>query len=108
MKALAGILAAAVCLAAPLSPGRKWTTLQRLEPEHLRAVHEARLRFAKERKQSSERGVYQDYAAVLHVHAEDSAHTGGARQQVLEAAKQTGIRVVLLSDHNGPKPETWH
>src|SRR5262249_26052489 len=39
---------------------------------------------------------------------EDSNHTLGTRDQVLAAAKKTGVRVVLLTDHRGPKPETWH
>src|SRR5262249_17852029 len=42
------------------------------------------------------------------VHAEDSDHTKGTREEVLAAAKKTGVRVVMFSDHRGPKPETWH
>ncbi len=52
-------------------------------------------------------GVYQDFRAVLHVHAEDSGHTKGTRAEVLKAAKEDDVQVVLFSDHGGPKPETW-
>lgn len=90
-----------------LKPGRKYSTVERLAPERLAAVHAARLRFAQERKAPPPAGVYQDYPAVLHVHAEDAPHTLGTRAQVLAAAKQVGLRVVLLSDHGGPKPATW-
>ena len=86
----------------------KLTATQRLELQHLQATHETRLRFASERRPLPDFGVYQDFRAVIHVHAEDAPHTKGTRQQVFEAAKKTGIRIVMFTDHDGPKPETWH
>jgi acetyl esterase/lipase len=99
--------AAAALLADTPSPGRKLTTLQRMEEGHLAAVHEARMRLAKERKAQPQPGVFTDYRAVLHVHAEDSDHTKGTREEVLRAAKATGVSVVMFTDHRGPKPDTW-
>ena len=84
------------------------TTQQRLETPHLLATHETRLRFARERQPLPNLGTYDDFRAVMHVHAEDAEHTKGTRQQVLEAAKKTGVRIVMFTDHGGPKPETWH
>src|SRR4051812_11306716 len=84
------------------------TPEQRLEPARLKAVHEDRLRFARERRPVPDLSLYEDFRAVLHVHAEDSDHTKGTRQEVLAAARKTGVRVVMFSDHRGPKPETWH
>src|SRR4029078_5293029 len=52
-------------------------------------------------------GVYADYRAVLHVHAEDSDHTKGTRAEVLRAAKAAGVSIVMFTDHRGPKPDTW-
>lgn len=52
-------------------------------------------------------GIYHDYRAVMHVHAEDAEHTLGTRQQVLEGAKAAGVKVVLSTDHRGPKPDSW-
>lgn len=89
------------------SPGRKYSTLQRMEEAHLSAVHEARLNFARQRKSLPRLGVYNDYRAVMHVHAEDADHTKGTRAEVLTAAKATGVSVVMFTDHRGPKPETW-
>jgi acetyl esterase/lipase len=89
------------------SPGRKLTTLQRLEESHLAAVHETRLRLARERTALPQPGIYNDYRAVLHVHAEDSDHTKGTRAEVLRAAKAVGVSVVMFTDHRGPKPDTW-
>lgn len=51
--------------------------------------------------------IYNDYRAVLHVHAEDSAHTKGTRAEVLKGAKAAGVQVVLFTDHRGPKADTW-
>jgi hypothetical protein len=74
---------------------------------HLEAVHAARDRFAAARKSLPAEPELHEYRAILHVHAEDSAHTGGTREQVLAAAKRTGTQVILFSDHRGPKPDTW-
>jgi acetyl esterase/lipase len=93
--------------AATLSPGRKYTTLERLEPAHLEATHQARLRFAKERKKLPSVGLYNDYRAVMHVHAEDADHTKGTRAEVLQGAKAAGVQIVMFTDHRGPKPDTW-
>jgi hypothetical protein len=85
-----------------LKPGRKYTTLERLKPEHLRALHEDRLRYQRERKTVALQTGYQDLRAILHAHAEDSAHTGGARPELLAAARQTGVKIVMLTDHVRP------
>jgi len=83
------------------------TARQRIETQQLKAVHEARQQFARNRSGLQNFGVYEDYRAVIHVHAEDSDHTKATRAEVLTAAKKTGVRVVLFTDHRGPKPETW-
>ncbi|MBI1786762.1 MAG: alpha/beta hydrolase fold domain-containing protein [Acidobacteria bacterium] len=101
-----GLLLAVLALQAA-SPGRKYTTLERLDAARLEAVHQARARFAAARKPVQLESLYNDYRAVLHVHAEDSKHTFGTRDEVLRAAKATGVSVVFFTDHNGPRPETW-
>jgi acetyl esterase/lipase len=100
-------IAAAVLFADVPSPGRKYTTIERLDATHLEAVHQARLKFAKERKSLPQSGVYNDYRAVLHVHAEDAPHTKGTRPEVQAGAKAAGVQVVMFTDHRGPKPDTW-
>jgi acetyl esterase/lipase len=103
------LLAAAIplCAQPALKPGRKFTTIQRLAPERLAAVHAARESFQKARRTLSPAGIYQDFPSVVHIHAQDAPHTLGTRAEVLAAAKQTGIRAVFFSDHNGPQPDTW-
>ena len=106
-RVLSLCLLAAVLLADQPSPGRKYTTLQRLEEPHLAAVHAARQALAGARKTLPWQGVYYDYRAVMHVHAEDADHTKGTRVEVLRGAKAAGVSVVMFTDHRGPKPDTW-
>ena len=86
----------------PLGPGRKYTSIERMKIEHLRAVHADRLRYSQERQQVSISIGYKDYRAVLHAHAEDATHTGGTRPELLAAARRTGVQIVMLTDHVRP------
>ncbi len=81
--------------------------LERLERPHLQAVHEARQRFVQERRLPPSHGLYDDYRAVMHIHAEDADHTKGTRPEMLAAARKTGVQVVFTTDHRGPQPEAW-
>jgi len=99
--------ASLVCAGSAETSASHLTVLQRLETPHLQATHEARLRFARERLSLPDLGLFEDFRAVVHVHAEDAEHTKGTRQQVLEAARKTGVRIVMFTDHDGPRPETW-
>lgn len=83
-------------------PGRKYTMTERLRPERLRAVHEARRRLATQRKAVRLRTGLRDFKAILHAHAEDAQHTGGTRPELLRAAQATGISIVMLTDHVRP------
>jgi hypothetical protein len=83
-------------------PTRKYTTIERLRPERLRAVHADRLQHQKQRKQLRVIKNYNDYRAIMHVHAEDSAHTGGTRPELLAACQRTGINIVMLTNHWRP------
>ncbi|MDA1272838.1 MAG: alpha/beta hydrolase fold domain-containing protein [Verrucomicrobia bacterium] len=76
--------------AGPLEATR--TVAQRIEVQHLRAVHEERARLAAARSVIPGFAVYDDFRAVMHVHAEDSDHTKGTREQVLEASIRESLR----------------
>ena len=107
---LASLLTASVTRGAtePASNTNRFTPIERLQPDRLKAAHDDRLRFARDRRPLPDFGVFaHDFRAVLHVHAEDADHTKGTRAEVLAAAKKTGVQVVMFSDHQGPKPETW-
>jgi hypothetical protein len=53
-----------------------------------------------------------DYRAILRAHAEDSAHTGGTRPEVLAETRRAGISAILLTDHHRPPKdficESWN
>jgi hypothetical protein len=85
-----------------LKPGRKYTTIERMQPERLRAVSEDRSRYQRSRHAVSIETGYGDFRGVLHAHAEDSTHTGGTRRELLAAAKSAGVQVVMLTDHVSP------
>jgi hypothetical protein len=86
-----------------LGPGRKYTTIERMQIDRLRAVHADRLRYQSERKPVSLSTGYNEYRAVLHAHAEDATHTGGTRPELLAAAKRAGVQIVMLTDHVRPE-----
>lgn len=85
-----------------LSTGRKYRTVERIAPERLQAVSEARGALRRNRREVALKHGLTDYRAILHAHAEDSAHTGGTRPELLAAAKKTGVKVILLTDHVRP------
>ncbi len=103
--------AASPSAAAGLGPGRKYTTVERLTEARLRAVNEDRMGYQKSRQAVKLRTGLDDYRAIMHAHAEDSAHTGGTRPEILDAAKRAGVRIILLSDHVRPPKdfinESW-
>ncbi|MBX3278297.1 MAG: histidinol phosphatase [Acidobacteria bacterium] len=86
-----------------LGPGRKYTTVERLQPERLRAVHEDRLRLQRQRREVTLSTGYRDFRAILHAHAEDASHTGGTRPELLAAALRTNVHIIMLTDHVRPQ-----
>jgi acetyl esterase/lipase len=84
------------------------SSIERLDTTHLEAVHAQRVEWMKKRATAPPPpGVYRDFRAILHIHAEDADHTKGTRAEVLKAAKDAEVNVVMFTDHRGPKPETW-
>lgn len=92
----------ATAISPKLSPGRQYRTIERLAPERLQAVAAARAALRESRRPVTLRHGFRDHRAILHAHAEDSAHTGGTRPELLAAAKKTGVSVVMLTDHVRP------
>jgi len=90
----------------PCVAGLARTPLERLETAHLEAVHSQRVEWMKQR--AAERpplGVYQDFRAILDVRAEDADQNKGARGELLKAARDAEVRVIMVTDHR--EPETW-
>lgn len=88
--------------ASKLGIGRKYSTIERMNPERLRAVNADKLKLQKGRQSVKLQTGFGDYKAILHAHAEDSAHTGGTRPELLAAAKRVGVKIIMLTDHVRP------
>jgi hypothetical protein len=103
MAVIFGLLAASASMAADGEvPHRKHSPIERMSPGRLKATHEDVRRIqALRRTLPSQRGL-NDYRAILHAHAEDSAHTGGTRAEMLADARRVGVQAILLTDHFRP------
>ncbi len=88
--------------ASKLGIGRKYSTIERMNPERLRAVNADKLKIQQGRQAVKLQTGFGDYKAILHAHAEDSAHTGGTRPELLAAAKKVGVKIIMLTDHVRP------
>src|SRR5438128_2288135 len=83
-------------------PAGKLTPTERLKTAHLKAAHEDAERLQQSRKVLPPLPGLHDYKSILHAHAEDSAHTGGTRPEMLADAKKAGVQVIMLTDHLRP------
>lgn len=90
------------------SLGRVHSGPVRIQPEHLAKTRADIVEYAKNRRPQSELNSrlsefgLQDFRAIFHAHAGDSAHTGGTPEELLRDAHATGLQVVFLSDHFRP------
>ncbi len=100
---LLGLIAANAAMAVEAeSPRPKYSPAERLAPARLQAVHEDVIRIRGARRTLPPTGGRNDFRAILHAHAEDSAHTGGTRLEMLSEAKRAGVHAILLTDHYRP------
>src|SRR5689334_16459269 len=88
--------------AAGQARAESYTPTQRMQPARLKATHEDVERIKAGRKKVDRLPGLNDYRAILHAHAEDSAHTGGTRPEMLADAKIAGVSAILLTDHHRP------
>lgn len=108
---LVGVVGLESSLARGEEAPAKVTSLDRLRRESLRATHADVRRIAEQRRELAPPEGFHDYKVILHAHAEDSAHTGGTRPEILSEAKRAGVSAILLSDHYRPPrdfvTESW-
>ncbi len=103
--AVAGLVA--VCRGMPPAAAdeafhKQYSPIERMAPARLKAAHEDVARIQQSRRGLLPLPGLNDYRAILHAHAEDSAHTGGTRPEMLADAKKVGVSVILLSNHFRP------
>jgi hypothetical protein len=73
--------------------------IDRLRPARLRAVHEAIEVFKQQRRQVQLTSGYQDVRTLLHVHSAFSHDSRGTTDEIVAAAHEAGVRVILFSEH---------
>jgi hypothetical protein len=92
-------------------PPPKYSPSQRMALVHLQSAHADVIRLGQNRKSLPPYPGLTDYRAILHAHAEDSAHTGGNRPEMLADAKRAEVHAILLTDHHRPPKDfvtdTW-
>ena len=84
------------------TPRPKYTPTERMTTARLKAAHDDVLQIARSRRPLPGMPGWNDYRTILHAHAEDSAHTGGTRAEMLAEAKRAGVHAILLTDHHRP------
>ncbi len=108
-RTLSIVLALAMAGAAPAA--EKHSPLERMATERLKATHDDVRITSRNRESRLLQPGLKDYRAIFHAHAEDSAHTGGTRVEMLAEAKLAGVDAIFLSDHHRPPKdfitESW-
>ncbi|MEX2315680.1 MAG: PHP domain-containing protein [Pirellulales bacterium] len=96
VRGLLGIVLVSVC-----AGGLHADALERIKPEKLRATHEKIESLKNQRRAVSLSSGYDDVRALLHVHSAFSHDSRGTIDEIVAAAKQTGVRVIMFSEHPG-------
>ena len=91
-----GLLTVALAAIATLASG---DAIERMRPEKLRATHERIEALNSERRDVSLSSGYDDVRTLLHVHSAFSHDSRGTLEEIISAAKQAGVRVILFSEH---------
>jgi len=73
--------------------------VDRMKLDQLRKVHEAVETLANERQPVALDDGYDDVRALLHVHSHWSHDSHGTVDEIIAAAKTTGVRVIMFSEH---------
>lgn len=97
MRAFAWMMALAAC--AVQSANVCGDTLDRLQPDKLKAVHEAIEALKSQRREVSLNSGYEDVRTLLHVHSSFSHDSRGTIDEIIAAAKDANVRVIMFSEH---------
>lgn len=73
--------------------------LDRLRPEKIKAVHLAIEELQQKRREVGLSSGYDDVRAVLHAHSAFSHDSRGTIDEIVAAAKDAGVRVIMFSEH---------
>ncbi len=77
----------------------------RLTAERLAAVQRAREGYRAERQELHRDGPYREYRAAIHLHSALSHDSRGTIEEIVAAAKATGTRVLMFTEHSSERYE---
>jgi len=89
------LLSVLVCVTSSL----RGDALDRLRPDRLEATHNAIEQFRLDRQPVQLAGDYQDVRTLLHIHSHLSHDSIGTPEDIRQAAKEAGVRVVMFTNH---------
>jgi hypothetical protein len=92
-------LTMAVVLVGSLSQTAAADALERMRLEKLRATHHRIEALESERRDVTLSSGYDDVRALLHVHSAFSHDSRGSIDDIVDAAKQVGARVIMFTEH---------
>ena len=92
-------LLVALALVGPLAQTARADALERMGLEKLRATHERIEALKHERHEVALKSGYDDVRTLLHVHSAFSHDSRGKIEEIVAAAKETGVRVIMFSEH---------
>ncbi len=73
--------------------------IERMRLEKLQATHDRIEAFKKERRDVALKSGYDDVRALLHVHSAFSHDSRGTIDEIVAAAKEAGVRVLMFTEH---------
>ncbi len=89
----------AVLLLACITRGAAADALERMRLEKLQATHDRIEAFKKERRDVSLASGYDDVRTLLHVHSAFSHDSRGTIDEIVAAAKEAGVRIIMFTEH---------
>jgi hypothetical protein len=88
-----------IVLAGALSTSVWADAIERMGLEKLRATHERVEALKRELRSVTLKSGYDDVRALLHVHSAFSHDSRGTIDEIVAAAKKTGVRVIMFTEH---------
>lgn len=104
------IFVAAACLFLWGSEGNKVNAdaLERMKLSQLKNVHEAIELLKQDRQPVEIDSGFTDYRGLMHVHSHLSHDSHGTIKEIVKAAHETGVKVIMFTDHPADSYDTWH
>jgi len=81
--------------------------VDRMKMERLKAVHEAIELLKNDRRPVQIETGFTDYRGLMHVHSFLSHDSNGTIKEIVKAAHETGVKVIMFTDHPADEYDTY-